>query len=451
MNSEISTALLAIWESYEKTGKKIKDTKGNEFEDIDRNRLRAIEDIKEIIQQFTSGKTNIYEFKTTLDSYNKQNNYWGFTAAKGQMFFNLLARSSEDNIESFTEMLKELISIPTSLKSALEKIQKLSNYASSYLVNASDKRKVANPKSSAYFLSYFWQIHDPGNWPIMYSSMISAFEKIELWNDTGNAADNYKQFYAYNEEAKELISNHLNRKITNWDLEHSLWAFAGTTSVNSKTPKTKKSYVEQATDESNIVSEPDTPYLNAGFELNDYLIPKVAKLIELGASKEKRGTQKGSEFEKLVAETFKLLDFEVEMLGQGTGREPDAIIKFPEEHIAFIVDAKAYSNGYSLGTDDRAIKEYINWHCPKLKSKGFTRIGFIIVSNSFKSDFGELINDVTWNTDIRRFLLITTEALLYLLAFKTKDKLPLIQIVETLISLNSTITKEKIIQEFADV
>lgn len=451
MTPETSSTVLSIWESYEKTGKKVKDTKGNEFADIDRSRLRAIEDIKVIIQHFTSGKISIYEFKTTLDSYNKQNNYWGFTAAKGQMFFNLLVRSSEDNIDSFAEMLKELISIPISLKSALEKIQKLSNYASSFLANASDKRKVANPKSAAYFLSYFWQIYDPNTWPIMYSSMITAFEKIELWNDTGNAADNYKQFHGYNEEAKNIISTHIKRRISNWDLEHALWAFAETISVNSKTTKVKGAIRNQQSEDLNLLSEPDPPYLDAGFDLNDYLIPKVAKLIELGASTEKKGAQKGSEFEKMVAETFKLLDFEVDLLGQGTGRFADAIIKIPEEHIAFIVDAKAYSNGYILGTDDRAIKDYINRHCPQLKSKGFNKIGFIIVSNSFKSDLTELINEITWNTDIKRFLLITTEALLYLLAFKTKDKLPLIQIVETLISLNSTITKEKIIQEFADV
>lgn len=451
MNSEISNSLLSIWKIYEHGGTKEKDNKGEEFKEIDRNRLLAIEDIKDIIKQFTSGKANIYEFKTRLDSYNKQNNYWGFTAAKGQMFFNLLTRSSEENIESFSETLKDLISLPSSLKSALEKIQKLSNYASSFLANASDRRKIANPKSSAYFLSYFWQIHEPDTWPIMYSSMISAFEKIGLWNDTGSAAENYKQFYAYNEEAKQVLSKDLKRKISNWDLEHALWEFAGTTSVNSKTLKPKRRYIDKVPDEMTTANEVDRTYLSAGFELNDYLIPTVAKLIELGASTEKRGTQKGSDFEKLVAETFKFLDFEVELLGQGTGREPDAILKFTEEHIAFIVDAKAYSNGYSLGTDDRAIKEYINKYCPKLKSKGYTKIGFIIVSNSFKSDLTELENEVTWTTDIKRFLPITTEALLHLLAYKIKDKLPLIQIVETLINLNSPITKDKIIQKFADV
>lgn len=170
----------------------------------------------------------------------------------------------------------------------------------------------------------------------------------------------------------------------------------------------------------------------------------------MGASVEKKGSQKGSEFEKLVGEAFKYLNFEVEQLGQGTGREPDAIIKFPEEHIAFIVDAKAYASGYTLGTDDRAIKEYISYYCPKLKQGGFNKIGFIIVSNSFKTDLNDLINEITWTTDVKRFLQLTTEALLYLLAYKTKDKLTLSQIIETLITFNSVITKDRIIEEFGD-
>ena len=88
--------------------------------------------------------------------------------------------------------------------------------------------------------------------------------------------------------------------------------------------------------------------LNAGFDLSEYLIPRVARFAELGGSIDKPGSSKGHEFEKLVSETLGLLDFEVEVLGRGMGREPDAIIKYAAEHIAFIVDAKAYANGYTL-------------------------------------------------------------------------------------------------------
>ncbi len=101
--------------------------------------------------------------------------------------------------------------------------------------------------------------------------------------------------------------------------------------------------------------------------------------------------------------------------------------------------------------DERAIKEYINHYCPKLKKEGIQRIGFIIVSNAFKSGFSEFINDVTWKTDIKRFVLLSSDALLHLLAYRIKDQKTLSEIVEAIISLGTTISAQDIIQQFDDI
>lgn len=438
--------LKTIWDNYLQSGRAVIDTKGIPFNNIDKSRKDAIVQVRKIIDAFETGSVNLYEFKTNLDSYNKQNNLWGFTAAKGQMFFNLLTKSSDGNIEKLTVLLKEVIKKPISLEDGLSKIKALYDYASQFKLKATDKRKVANPMSSAYFLSYFWQIHDATEWPIIYSSIIISFQQLGIWKDYDTPYENYKSFYYLNEEAKNVLGVCSGHEITNWDLEHALWNFSGATTVNSKEVKSKT----QKSIPTSLPIMEEQKILNPGFELHEYVIPRVAKLVEAGIGGDKSSSAKGSEYEKLVGEVFKYLDFEVEMLGQGTGREPDAIIKFPEDHIAFIVDAKAYSSGYTLGTDDRAMREYINYYCPRLKQSGFNKIGFIIVSNSFKSDFSELINDITWTTDIKRFLLLTSEALLYLLAYKTKDKLALPQIIEAIISFHTVITKEKVIEEFGD-
>ncbi len=144
-------------------------------------------------------------------------------------------------------------------------------------------------------------------------------------------------------------------------------------------------------------------------------------------------------------------DWEVDELGQGKGRHPDAVIKHREENTAFLVDAKAYGSSYNLGIDDRAIREYINYHCPKLQKEGYKKIGFIIVSNSFKSNFDAFINDITWNSDIKRFILLTSEALLYLLAYKTKDKLNLSLIIERMIGFGTVVTGQNVIEKFDDI
>jgi len=434
-----------IWDNYASSDQAILDTKGNELPNIDEARKEAITQLQQFINGFNSNATDIYEFKTNVDSYNKRNNLWGFTATKGQMFFNQLVKSSEQNIKQLTSLLKSSISKPKNLDEALSKIEQLEQYCLSIFNKAKDKRKVPNPSSVGYFLSYFWQVHEASKWPIMYTSLTKAFEELGIWKITSSQKEAYEYFFNINEDIKTILSDHTKKSISNWDAEHAFWKFKGNPNKPIKTPKKKKQ---------DVIADPikeSSLSISASFDLTDYLIPKAAKLIDLGCETEKSASAKGSAYEKLVAEIFKLLDFEVELLGQGSGRNPDAIIKLREENTAFIVDAKAYTNGYSLGVDDRAIKEYINHYCPKLQKEGYKKIGFIIVSNSFKSNFDSFINEITWNTDIKRFILLTSEALLYLLAYKTKDQLSLSTMIDSLIGFGNPVTAKNIIEEFEDI
>lgn len=433
-----------IWDNYIHSNKVVLDTKGHEFQDINKSRSEAIIHLKELIKQFSNDEINIYEFKTNVDSFNKRNNLWGFTATKGQMFFNQLVKNSDNNISQLTDLLKKSISEPKDIDNALTKIGLLEKFCLNLFNKAKDKRKVPNPGSVGYFLSYFWQIHNNEHWPIIYTSLTKAFKELEIWEDKTGQEEIYKYFYKLNNEIKALLEKHTNKTITNWDAEHAFWNFNG--NPNKKTVKKKivNNKPEEETKETTIS-------IKATFDLFDYLIPKVSKLIELGGDVNKSASAKGSAFEKLVGEIFKQLDFDVTILGQGKGRNPDAIIKFREENTAFVVDAKAYSEGYSLGVDDRAIKEYINHYCPKLQKEGYKKIGFIIVSNSFKSNLDSFINEITWNTDIKRFILLTSEALLYLLAYKTKDKQNLTTLIESLIGFGNPVTAQNIIEEFDDI
>lgn len=436
--------VVSIWEDFLKSNKKVYDKKGNLIKDIDESRIDSIKEIKDILNIFMTGDYSVNEFKTALDSYNKRNNYWGFTAAKGQMFFNQLTKTNESSLDKLTELLKDVIVEPVNLEDALQKIDKLEKFSSSIFKTAPDKRKAPNPASVGYFLSYFWQINNHEKWPVFYTSLINGFKELNIWNDYQTQKENYKSFYNLNQEIKNLLTLHAGREVSNWDVEHSFWNFTGNPNIEYK--KTKPEIpIELDVEKEELIS------LKANFELSDYLIPKVANLVNLGSETEKSSSAKGVEFEKMVGEIFKLLDFEIEVLGQGTGRNPDIIIKFREENIAFIVDAKAYSSGYSLGIDDRAIKEYIHNYCPKLQKDGYKKIGFIIVSNSFKTSFDSFINDITWNTDIKRFVLLTSEALLYLLAYKTKDKISLSSIVESIVGFGNVITSSNVISKYEDI
>lgn len=437
ITTQAKNRILKIWDKYAASDRVVHDTKGNPINDIDGARLKAIEDIKKLISSFIKNDLSIQEFKTALDGYNKRNNLWGFTAAKGQMFFNLLVNTTE-SIEELTAILKQSITEPKHLEDAKVKLEGFEKFVRKIYEKGEDKRKVPKPGSSSYFLSYFWQIHDSIKWPVHYSSLVNSFETLGIWKGFDSQTEEYEYFYNLNEEIKSILCKHSNLEISNWDAEHAFWNDSENPMISPKTPVQSTSVVKIA----------DAVAVKANFNVAEYLVPRVAKLAEIGASKEKT---KGSEFEKMVGDVFKMLDFEMEYLGQGTGRNPDAIAKFREDHTALIIDAKAYVDGYSLGSDDRAIREYINYYCPKLNKEGLKRIGFVIVSNSFKSGLEDFINEITWTTDVKRFILVNSEALLYLLAYRTKDSLPTKAIIDFLIGTSSPITVDKVIAEFDDV
>jgi hypothetical protein len=446
----IQQQIISIWDKYIAENKIVLDTKGNDLQDIDSKRLEAIVTLKTIVQDYTTGAIDIAEFKTDIDSFNKQNNFWGFTSIKGQMFFNLLVKTcdTEEQTQKLTKLLKQCIAEPKDIAEALSKIEALEKYVSAIFNKAPDKRKAPNPGSVCYFLSYFWQIHNSQVWPVMYSSMIVSFTDISLWQEPKSQKEGYETFYKLNEEIKKILSSHTKRNITNWEAEHSFWNFR---TVKGSAPKKEATSKEKKTTE--VIKEtPISALAEASFDIYDYVPRVVANLIDLGNETETSSSAKGSKYEKAVCEVFKQLGFTVQQLGQGTGREPDLIAIHKEENVAFIVDAKAYANGYMMGAgDERAIKEYINHYCPKLKKDGIQKIGFIIVSNSFKSKFEEYINDVTWKTDIKRFVLLSSDALLHLLAYRTKDQKTLSEVVETIISLGTTISAQDIIQQFDDI
>jgi len=364
------------------------------------------------------------------------------------MLPNILLKTIENQEQQnkITKLLKECIVEPKDLNDALNKIDVFVKYTSEIFNNAADKRKAPNPGSVCYFLSYFWQIHDYKKWPILYSSIVVSLTDIGLWSYQASLTETYKFFYNLNEEIKSILTIHSGSPVSNWDAEHAFWNFRQVSGSPKPIDKPKETQIK--TSEVQIVSALKV----ASFSIFDYIPPVCAKLIEVGIETETPGSTKGAKYEKLVCEIFKQLGFEVQYLGQGTGREPDLIAIHKVENVAFIVDAKAYANGYMLSaSDDRAIREYISHYCPKLHKEGIKKIGFIIVCNSFKPGFENFMNEITWKTDIKRFILLTSDALLHLLAYKIKDQLPVNDIIEGLIGSGNEISAHNLIEKFDDI
>ena len=136
--------------------------------------------------------------------------------------------------------------------------------------------------------------------------------------------------------------------------------------------------------------------MKSSLDYNPLFIPPVLNDLEKLASGDpeirdkytKLGQSPENVFERLVWIAFRILGYEVEELGHMTPgeRAPDGIAYAKREHYAILLDSKIGTDGYSMGTDDRALIEYITTQAPRLESEGIDSIYFCIISSRFKGD-----------------------------------------------------------------
>jgi hypothetical protein len=455
LDEEAKKQIAEIWDNHVIANKSGFEKEGGLINNIDDSRLYAIEVVKIIIHNFMKGDFNIHDFKTSLDSYNKHNNLWGFTAKLGQMYFNQIIQANENNIEKLTTLLKDAITEPKNLRDALSKIESLEKLTAGIYTKSKDKHNAPYPGAVGYFLSYFWQIHNNQKWPILYPSLINSYNEMGIWKEHKTQKDTYEFYYNLTGDLREVIKSATGTEVNNWDVEHAFWNYKNKpkpvpVSVPAKAEAQYSASPEiKPVKETEIIieeQEPATLLSSESFDIREYLIPRLSRLLDMD-TQETSAAPRNVPYEQLVAESFSQLGFEVKTLEQGRRKNPFAIMRFREENIAFIIDAKASSHEYFEQNDDRVIKEYIKDQCKALKMEGYKKIGFMVVCSSFQPDQNEFINFITWNTSIKKVTLLTSEALLYLLAFKNRNKLNLMNVVEKIIGLGHLVTGKNVAAE----
>ena len=127
-------------------------------------------------------------------------------------------------------------------------------------------------------------------------------------------------------------------------------------------------------------------------------------------------------FEIMLWVSFRMLGYEVEELGHTTrGRDPDGIAFARRDHYAIIFDAKIRPDGYNIGTDDRAIIEYIKTQSPRLFREGIDSIYFSVISCRFIGDNQTPIMRIRKETNVKNVTLLRAGLLLRLVELKLKD------------------------------
>jgi hypothetical protein len=86
-----------------------------------------------------------------------------------------------------------------------------------------------------------------------------------------------------------------------------------------------------------------------------------------------------------------------------------------------VYDAKVRTEGYSIGTDDRAIKEYILHETESLRKQGIQKVYFAVISSSFNGDVDDAIRTLKIDTGVAEVLFIEASALVVLLEEKLRN------------------------------
>ena len=81
----------------------------------------------------------------------------------------------------------------------------------------------------------------------------------------------------------------------------------------------------------------------------------------------------------------------------------------------------ARAEGYSIGTDDRAIREYITTQSRELRRQALRNIYYIVISSHFNDGGDEMIRSLKMDTDISEVILLDADALVAIVDMKLRD------------------------------
>jgi hypothetical protein len=401
--------------------------------ELDRKRVSLIEkELKPLTSSYLSGQTSLAEFKTKVDGINKRNELWGFKGIKGQMFFNLLLNVADDENECDQEV-KTAIAVPTNEDMASSRIKTFSSYvkriAEQHVEAGGSKHGKPNVSSVPFFLTYFWQIQERDVWPIYYTNSVNVMSDLNLWQPTGELAADYIAYKHLNETLAEVFTKEGGRSFGLYEVEHVFW-LKGNNPYGVSKPVVEgqgnaAGTVRKEAGSGSITIDEPKSILRLP---ESYVPPIVAILPEMAVNNsllkeaaKASGTSLERAFEKSIDAAFTVLGYETKLLGQGKGRVPDGLALSVDDSYAILWDAKVRGDGYSMGTDDRAIKEYIVTQSRELKRRrGLRNIYYFIISSDFADDYDDSIRSIKMETDVNEVCLVEADALVAMVDAKMR-------------------------------
>lgn len=377
LTEEQKRNLILYLNNFMKDPTTLNDEKEEDYHTFDEKRIAAIPKLKGLVDNFQNGKISLKEFKETNELECRKYPYWGFKNFSGQMQLNQYSNNIDDLEKE--EFLRGVLAVPTDEKEAGQKIDSMAKYLSRM------KEKTDNPKSiprvsQYYLLSYFWEIQNHFKWPVYYGSNRKVLLNLGFRLDNlGSYGDEYLEYIKVIKEIWKLYEDegHGKEKYPYWFIEHILW----------------HQFIKLGSQKPDITAKESkkTRHVTSLYSIGEWIPEIVSDLNELAFNREtewskRMGLKPEKAFETKLRFAFTLLGYETTELGQGTGREPDGValsIGVHDGDYAIVYDAKARENGFSIGTGDREIFEYIQKKKEELRRRRINKSYFVIISSEF--------------------------------------------------------------------
>jgi hypothetical protein len=384
----------------------------------DKERVLVIrEQLTPLLTGFLRGEVPLADFKSRADGINKKHDRWGFSGFKGQMFFNMLTNAAGDAKE-LAEQIKAAIAKPNNEEDAAKAIRRFAQHVEHvrerFVENGGTRHGCPKPGSIPFFLSYFWQVQDRDAWPVYYTNSVHVLTDLNLMQPKDDLAEDYVAFKQLHHELERLFTEASGRKFGPYEVEHVLWIKGQKPDVIVIPPP--------------VVPPPGPqPTLD---RLPDSYVPPIIAILPRMAQNEPQlceaakasGTSLDRAFEKNIHAAFTMLGYECKLLGQGQGRVPDGQALDLDGSYAILWDAKIRAGGYNLGTDDRAIHEYVTKQSRELaRRQSIRNIYYLIVSSSFTDNYEDAVAALKMETDVNEVCLVQADAVVAMVEAKLRE------------------------------
>ena len=190
------------------------------------------QEAKPLVNHYLAGEVSLEQFKFNMDGIGRRQDstgsyyLWKFNGPGGQMFFNMFTNVAEDKAEC-DKQLKLAIHAPADDEGARGQIANFVEYVKTlgtkYVAAGGSNRKTPQPGKTAFFLSFFWQIHDRNAWPIYYNASVKQMIAMGLWQLPSDIGERYLQFKQLQEELSTLFSQESGQTFSFYDVEGVFW------------------------------------------------------------------------------------------------------------------------------------------------------------------------------------------------------------------------------------